>query len=213
MRKVWELVYPVIEGAAEPDEGQLPSREFAPADTSDGRELGEWKTRYPAEVHPAITAEAIYLSIHGFSFLVLAGIGWGIANRDITLVPVYVGFALVAFAGGGLGGTVFGLKWLYHSVAKALWNLDRRFWRLFTPWISAVLAIAVTSLVAGDVVSFLDPAASRLPSSVFGLSFLVGYFSDITIGKLAEVAQALFGKRLEDTKPSRQIGGQGDAKH
>jgi len=108
-------------------------------------------------------------------------------------------------SGGGLGGTLFGLKWLYHSVAKGQWNLDRRLWRFFTPWISAILALAFIALVAADVVRLFNSSIIHRLSAVFGVSFLVGYFSDTTIGKLNEIVAVLFGRSSKDTGAERRL--------
>jgi hypothetical protein len=41
-----------------------------------------------------------------------------------------------AWIGGVLGGSVFSIKWLYHSIARGKWHLDRRPWRFLTPLMS-----------------------------------------------------------------------------
>jgi hypothetical protein len=92
-----------------------------------------------------------------------------------------------------LGGTLFAIKWLYHVVAKELWNLDRRLWRLFTPHISGGLAFAVIALVSSGILRMFDAEALSRNSVVVGLGFLVGYFSDSAVAKLTEISEALFG--------------------
>jgi hypothetical protein len=99
----------------------------------------------------------------------------------------------MAWLGGTLGGTLFDVKWLYHSVARQLWHLDRRLWRLFTPHISGGLAFAMVALIGSGLVRIFDSRAVNSLSSVVGISFLVGYFSDSAIAKLTEVAETLFG--------------------
>src|SRR3546814_6990402 len=37
------------------------------------------------------------------------------------------------FFSGVLGGTLFGLKYLYKVVARGWWNEDRELWRFFSP--------------------------------------------------------------------------------
>jgi hypothetical protein len=99
----------------------------------------------------------------------------------------------LAWLAGTLGGTLFDLKWLYHTVARQLWHMDRRLWRIFTPHISGGLAFSVVALVASGGVRIFDAKATESHALVVGLSFLVGYFSDNAIAKLLEVAETLFG--------------------
>src|SRR5206468_4257753 len=99
----------------------------------------------------------------------------------------------MAWLAGMLGGTLFGIKWLYHTVARQIWNMDRRLWRLFTPHISAGLAFAMIAVVSSGLLRLFDRQALRSPSMVVGLAFLVGYFSDSAAAKLAEIAETLFG--------------------
>jgi hypothetical protein len=92
-----------------------------------------------------------------------------------------------------MGGVLFDLKWLYHTVARGLWNQDRRLWRVFTPHISGGLSCFFLALVASGVLRIFDTKATDALSLVIGLGFLVGYFSDSAIAKLTEVAETLFG--------------------
>jgi hypothetical protein len=98
-----------------------------------------------------------------------------------------------AWTGGSLGGVLFDLKWLYHTVARGSWHLDRRLWRIFTPHISGGLSFFVLALVASGGLRIFDSKATDSLSLVLGLAFLVGYFSDSAIAKLTEVAETLFG--------------------
>jgi len=106
-----------------------------------------------------------------------------------------------AFLGGLLGGTLFDLKWLYHSVAKGKWHQDRRYWRLFTPFISAGLSFALVLLASSGLVPLLDDQGIRDSSAMtMGLGFLVGYFSDNTIAAMARLSDRLFGEKDSDKK-------------
>jgi hypothetical protein len=116
----------------------------------------------------------------------------------------------LAWLGGTLGGTLFDLKWLYHSVAKQQWHLDRRLWRLFTPHISGGLAFVMIALISSGVFRVFDNTATKSCSLVVSVSFLVGYFSDSAIAKLTEIAETLFGtSRARQTESET---GQVDAK-
>src|SRR3546814_6444101 len=50
------------------------------------------------------------------------------------------------FFSGVLGGTLFGLKYLYKVVARGWWNEDRELWRFFSPLLAGGLAFAVGAL-------------------------------------------------------------------
>lgn len=177
-------------------EKQVPG--FAPDDLTDGRPPLDWQTRYTdAAARRAIRFEAIYLALLLFPFLaflvaLLAGFGkifFPLADEQHKLLAKYI----VAWLSGSLGGTLFSIKWLYHSVAKHLWNQDRRLWRLFTPHLSGCLAVVVLLLISSGILAIFDQEALGSLEPIAGLSFLIGYFSDSATAKLAEVAETLFG--------------------
>jgi hypothetical protein len=118
--------------------------------------------------------------------------------------PLHWPQLLHAWLGGLLGGTVFATKWLYHGVAKNIWNIDRRLWRLFIPHLSGALALAFVGLMGSGLIVIFDQKALASVWVCFGLSFLVGCFSDSASAKLAEVARTLFGttKGAEGSKRS-----------
>jgi hypothetical protein len=171
---------------------------FGASDRTDNRKLLEWRSRYPAEASKEINFEAIYLGslLLLTPWLLLAflchapELFWkNLDPRHQEAVSTYG----MAWTGGMLGGTLFAITWLYHVVAKELWNLDRRLWRLFTPHISGGLAFAVTALISSGVMKIFDARAANSHSVVVGLAFLVGYFSDNAVAKLTEIANTLFG--------------------
>ena len=175
-----------------------PDGDFAPADPNDGREPGDWKTRYTDPVaRRAIFFESCYLAVLLFSAPIIVLVFWlehpknwlHLSDEKYRTLFRYA----IAWFSGTLGGTLFDIKWLYHSVAKYKWNRDRRLWRVFTPHISGALSCAVVTLISSGILRVFDHRATESPSLVFALAFLVGYFSDNTIAKLAEVAGTLFG--------------------
>ncbi|MCW3047074.1 MAG: rane protein of unknown function [Solirubrobacterales bacterium] len=96
-----------------------------------------------------------------------------------------------AWLGGLLGGCLFSMKWLYHSIARGKWHLDRRAWRFLTPLVSAGLAFGTMALfISGALPLFSERITGTLPG-VTGVSFLVGYFSDDTVAALAGAATKL----------------------
>jgi hypothetical protein len=181
---------------------------FGQSDPSDGRELLDWQSKYPAEARHAIRVEAIYLGIllailPAFMFCLWLDFPkyWmHLSDQKYGTVLKYG----LAWTAGTLGGTLFDIKWLYHTVARKLWHMDRRLRRVFTPHVSGGLAFAVLALIASGGLRIFDSKATASRQLVVGLGFLVGYFSDSAIAKLSEVADTLFGtsRSKEKHKPN-----------
>ena len=172
--------------------------DFAPANPTDGRQSLDWKSKYTdLAARRGIRFEACYLAALFFGAPLLILVLWLEYPKDWLCLTdekyrTLFRYGLAWFS-GLLGGTMFGIKWLYHVVAKQLWHLDRRLWRVFTPHISAGLACVFVGLISSGLLQVLDSRATESRPLVFGLAFLVGYFSDSTSAKLAEVAVTLFG--------------------
>jgi hypothetical protein len=165
---------------------------FAPIDPTDGRKVGDWQTRYPTKAQKTIILEAIYLGVILFLipvilllFISLKGINF----FDNAVIRKYT----FAWLGGTFGGVLFSLKWLYHSVAKNIWNEDRRLWRLITPHLSGGFSFAMVVLISSNLINVFNPDALNKLGTIFGIGFLTGYFSDYAIGKFSDVAKTLFG--------------------
>lgn len=171
---------------------------FAPDDLTNGRKCLDWKTRYSdREAQRAILLEAAYVVVLLFGTPVLILLIWLEIPRpwlsiDQTQYKVFAGYAY-AWLGGTFGGTLFDTKWLYHSVAKQLWHLDRRLWRFFTPHISGALGFAVVLLISSGILRIFNQTDISLPAVSLTIGFMVGYFSDSATAKLTEVAETLFG--------------------
>ena len=97
------------------------------------------------------------------------------------------------FLGGVLGGTLFGVKYLYHVVAKGYWNEDRFLWRFLSPLLSGSLAFIVGALTDAGLLG-LTTSASRAPAFL-SLGFITGYFGDKALAKMTEIADVIFGTR------------------
>jgi hypothetical protein len=177
---------------------QSNSSSFGQADPTDGRKPFEWQSKYtdPIAIKKQVY-EATYLGILLFlTPLVMVALWLELPKYwlhipDTKYVPILkYGFA---WAAGTLGGVLFDLKWLYHTVARGLWHLDRRLWRVFTPHISGGLSFCVTALVSSGALRIFDSRAMNSCALIVGIGFLAGYFSDSAIAKLTEVAETLFG--------------------
>lgn len=183
---------------------------FAPADPTDGREKLDWESKYPPKAQSLIRNEALYLAVHLFLAPILMLIAWlhypqralKLPNETYETILTY----LLAWLGGLLGGTLYVIKWLYHVVARKYWHLDRRLWRLFTPHISGALAFAFITLISSGILRVFDRNAAQSKALVVAVAFLVGYFSDNAVAKLAEIAKTVFGASRgteeHETKPT-----------
>jgi hypothetical protein len=192
-----------------------PEPDFAPANPTDGRQLLEWQSRYAdPSARRGIRCEACYLAALFFgapAVVLMLWLEWPKSWLRLSDARYQTLFRYcLAWVGGMFGGTLFDIKWLYHSVAKQIWHLDRRLWRVFIPHISAGLSCAVIALISSGLLRIFDAHATESPALVFGLAFLVGYFSDSTIAKLAEVAGTLFGPIRTEEKKVTSGKGSGD---
>lgn len=172
--------------------------DFAPADPTDGRKLLEWGSKYTERgAKRGIRVEAAYLAVLLLGIPIAIVLFWldypknwlGLTDQKYKPILKYG----IAWLSGVLGGTLFDVKWLYHSVARQTWHLDRRLWRLFTPHISGGLAFVIVALISSPILRIFDRQAVESLSLVVGVAFLVGYFSDMALAWLREVAVNLFG--------------------
>jgi len=172
---------------------------------NDGRDVGSWRSRFCRAAWFQIAVELIYLVLLlGFGSLTLldAAIAQSTANERANLYasPLF-GLQvhsdaikwIALWVAGLLGGTVFALKWLYHSVAKGLWNRDRVLWRLIVPFNSATVSIFTGFLFSSGAVPFLKNEALDTPLMTLAFGFIFGYFSDNILAALQNLAQKIFG--------------------
>lgn len=162
---------------------------------NDGRPLGDWVSAY-SECINYIKAEGLYIAVLLISSAIFLFFAWkgtigewlGIEARYSTLLPY-----IYAFLAGLIGGTLFTLKWLYHSIARKRWHLDRLMWRLFTPWMSAFFATIMYVMMTSGLISAFDGDSLASGKTAFSMGFLVGYFSDSAMSKFREIANTIFG--------------------
>lgn len=169
---------------------------------TDGRKKGEWKSRYPDTSAKVFhVSEALYLLvlyIASFALFILNYKGFIVdflnISPDKVVICTRMFYCCIA---GLLGGTVFTTKWFYRSIARGYWNIDRIYWRFFTPLISLVFAFALGCILKENIIHGDGFSATSL-------GFLSGYFSDQAAGKMSEVATILFqtskDKEKKDTE-------------
>ena len=165
---------------------------------TDGRKPYDWESHYPKEARSQMKYDAIYIAavlIVSITALVmlLKGCLWAARTENTALdeerLLTFESLSIY-FSSGVLGGTVYGMKYFYRVVARGFWSLDRRYWRIFSPWISGCIALVVGCMMISGIVSSVE-THSVLTSICIG--FVAGYFADDAVSKMSEVAKALFG--------------------
>jgi hypothetical protein len=168
---------------------------FGPRDRTDGREPDDWESHWEPRAVRQIAFEAFYLAL----LLILAPAAliwvWQGSPREILDVdpPRYEVFRTYAYGwlAGTIGGTVFALKWLYHSVARGGWHVDRLLWRIFTPHLSGAVSVAFIAVITSSIFEILNRDLLQTGPALLGLGFLFGYFSDLTVARLYEMAKGM----------------------
>ncbi|WP_298257562.1 hypothetical protein [uncultured Litoreibacter sp.] len=169
----------------------------------------DWKTKYPYRVWFQISIELIWtLSILVFALLILFDGALVRATDCLNTCQNQTHYAseifgvsirseavnwIALFAAGMIGGALFVLKWLYHSVAKGRWHQDRLLWRLIVPINSAVVSLFTGFIFASGVIPFLKGEAFDDLYTLLGFGFIFGYFSDNILAALQNIAQNIFG--------------------
>lgn len=164
---------------------------------TDERSRYQWRGRYDPEAYKEINMEArlvagimiltflcLFLVWRGTAFEWLAG---GCADCSRRSFDRYSYFYL----SGQLGGILFGVKYLYKVVARGFWNIDRRLWRYFSPFLSGGLALVVGALTDSGILGVTTKSDSA--ASYFSLGFIAGYFADSALAKMQEIADTIFG--------------------
>jgi hypothetical protein len=161
---------------------------------TDNRELYEWRSKYPPDAQKHMWEEAWYLfALLSVSFAILF-LNWrcwfgclsNYSPLEIFELKKYIYYATA----GLLGGTAFGIKYFYRTIARGRWHLDRRPWRVLSPFKGMTLAFAIGAFINAGFIA-VDVAPST--ATVVGTGFLVGYFADKASGKMAEIANVVFG--------------------
>jgi hypothetical protein len=179
-------------------------------DYDDGRLTGEWKSRYVSRAWFQIGVEFLllflYLAVANYFLISAITEKPEAVARDgfiySTLFGVYVSeenakWIALALA-GFVGGAVFDLKWMYHSVAKGIWNVDRCLWRIIVPFNSAMVSLFTGFLFNSGIVPFFKNESFDNYYVLLGFGFVFGYFSDNILAALQNLAKKAFGT-LDDS--------------
>ncbi len=188
-------------GSAQPPNSNVPL--VSPEGiTTDGRTTGNHETRYKDTlVRVQIAVEALYL---GMVLLWSAYLVIWVFHGKLDLLffgSTFQGHEdafrrILSFGIGGLvGGTLFALKFLYRVIAHGYWSEDRWVWRVFSPWLSAMLAVMVGIMVDGGLLGLtysIKPQGNVFSVTV-GIGFVTGYFADSALAKMQDIANVVFG--------------------
>lgn len=194
------LVHDQGEVTATTEASELPRT--IPKDETDGREVHNWQSRYTKHARLEIRLEAfavagILFFALGMILLVWSGLLVSWIGCEFCRRPAFNRYGYF-FLGGVLGGTLFGIKYLYHVVARGYWNQDRRLWRFLSPWLAGSLALVVGALTDAG---FLGLTISANKASAYlSLGFISGYFGDKALAKMTEMADVIFGTRDNSKK-------------
>lgn len=127
------------------------------------------------------------ISCISLAFIQLKGEGLGIDHGDKVTI-----FALI---GGFLGGWVYDTKWFYRVTARGKsdqydypWHSHKFYWRVLTPFLAALVAFATYLLASMDVFPVVINNSDSAKVS-FAVCFLLGYFSDLVLSRLAKWAE------------------------
>lgn len=178
---------------------------------TDGRQAGNYYSRYGWSAWLQICIELSYLVsvIVGSSIcmiwlaraVVVGPSDYFFPNVFGTLptnMPLLV-WTATALA-GACGGAVSSLKWLFHSVAKGMWNRDRIIWRFVVPLLSSVLSIFAGLMVISEVFRIFNQTLFESPATGAAFGFFVGLFSDNVLASLQKLAFRVFGTVDESLK-------------
>jgi len=174
---------------------------------TDGRRKGDYKTKYPPEIIKKQWCEAIYifvLMLFAFVFMLFAFLD--IPLKSFNLQPDKYNVAIktiYCMAGGLLGGATFDMKCLYRAISSRMWNEDRAFWRIFSPFVSISLALIICAI-------FSDKIISSTGFFAVSLGFFSGYFSDEAVGKMYDVALVIFSRESSTKKETSDTIDDGD---
>ena len=164
-------------------------------DQTDGREKYDWVTHYP-EAQKDIKFERLYLmALFVISLVAIFAIwkGWifiigTFSPEQMHLLKKYSYYA----ASGLFGGVIFSMKYFYRVVARGRWHLDRREWRLLSPYIAMGIALVVGWMIDASFVKNKNPLTTP---AIVSIGFMAGYFADEAVGKMYEIATAIFGRQ------------------
>ncbi|HCN8739334.1 TPA: hypothetical protein N6597_003587, partial [Escherichia coli] len=107
---------------------------------------------------------------------------------------------------GFFGGWVYNAKWFYRVTARGKnnqynfpWESHKFYWRIFIPFLAALVAFCSYTLLSPD--TFVSSIKGHGKTKIaFSICFILGYFSDLVLSRLASWAEKLLPKKPGDNK-------------
>lgn len=189
------------QSGADQDPGDEPTRQWQATHLAltdnDHRGLGDFRSRYTKGAWVQILIELGVLLV--YLGLAVYGVGFALWNRENPAGPLvehWIADTLPwsgMFFAGVAGGTLFALKFLYHTVAKNEWNQDRVLWRFIVPISSGVLATCSGFGITSGIIPFVDQDSFGNIYTALFYGFFIGHFSDNVLAALHRLALQWFG--------------------
>lgn len=143
----------------------------------------------------AILVSIYHVAIFIFSgtCILLAGYSNGLLTRYMTLVFV-LGF-------GAIGGTLNASRYVVMAVRHGQYDNRRVLWQTLTPMHAAILAGVGFVVIQGGIIALTpgidDPKTYKY--FLMGVSFLIGFSSELFIKRLIKASESLFGESGDST--------------
>lgn len=109
--------------------------------------------------------------------------------------------ALCSLLGGFFGGWVYDAKWFYRVTARGknnqldfIWESHKFYWRLFIPFLASLVAFCTYTILSPDTLEAGIKGHGRAKIA-FSICFILGYFSDLVLSRLAAWAEKLLPKQ------------------
>jgi len=153
-------------------------------------------------------SQIIFEFFYLVALLVLAGLV--LLAIQLRWVPVehHDKVLLFSLLGGFLGGWVYDAKWFYRVTARGksnqynyLWQCHKFYWRVLTPFLSAIVAFVTYLLMASGVLP-VALKGGESAGAAFSISFVFGYFSDLVLSRLAAWAEQYLPKLKKEPSES-----------
>lgn len=162
---------------------------------TDHRKKYDWKSRYPRAANIQILIETAWAAFVLFIPLVLIVLDLD-GNLTTPLSSTHnsqnlIHTFFIYSTSGMLGGATYGVKYLYRVVGRGYWHQDRIVWRIMSPFVSMVLGLVVGALIESTMINSIGEASL---GRCIAIGFMAGYFADQAVGKMCDVAEAIFGK-------------------
>lgn len=143
----------------------------------------------------AVPRVAIAVCTFHVLLMVCSGILVVLAYKQIDPIAQFTTLVYV-LAFGGIGGTLNASRYVVKSLRYGTYEVRRVPWQILTPLHGAVLAGIGFAVIKGGIISMTQGIKDPATYSFFtmGVSFLIGFSSELFIKRLILASEALFGE-------------------